>query len=70
MSTKRTRSRLDAYERRHRDLAKELAGAGYVASGSVALRYNQCAKSNCACKEGPTKRHGLWTAKVDGKTVN
>jgi hypothetical protein len=73
MTTKRTQSRLDAYERRYRALAAQLADVGYIASGSVALRYNQCGKSNCACQVDPTKRHGpywLWTAKVDGKTVN
>ena len=73
MTTKRTQSRLDAYERRYRDLAARLANVGYIASGSVALRYNRCGKSNCACQVDPTKRHGpywFWTAKVDGKTVN
>ena len=46
---------------------------GYLASGSVALRYNQYGKSNSGCQVDPTKRHGpywLWTAKVNGKTVN
>jgi hypothetical protein len=73
MTTKRTQLRLDAYERRYRDLATQLAHVGYIASGSVALRYSQCGKLHCACKQDPTKRHGpywLWTAKVDGKTVN
>ena len=73
MTTKRAQSRLDAYERRYHALAAQLADVGYFASGSVALRYNQCGKSNCACQVDPTKRHGpywLWTAKVDGKTVN
>ena len=44
-----------------------------LASGSVASRYNQCGKSNCACHDDPPKLHGpywRWTAKVDGKTVN
>ena len=39
----------------------------------LALRYNRCGKSNCACQKDPAKRHGpywLWTAKVDDKTVN
>ena len=73
MTTKATQARLDAYERRYRDLAKKLANIGYITSGSVALRYNRCGKPNCACKDDPAKRHGpywLWTAKVDGKTVN
>ncbi|MHB2029383.1 MAG: DUF6788 family protein [Acidimicrobiales bacterium] len=73
MTTTRTQLRLDAYERRYRALATQVADVGYIASGSVALRYNQCGKSNCACRVDPTKRHGpywLWTAKVEGKTVN
>ena len=73
MTTKRAQSRLDAYERRYRDLATQLADVGYITSGSVALRYNRCGKSNCACRQDPAKRHGpywLWTAKVDGKTVS
>ena len=73
MTTKRTQSRLDAYERRYRDLATQLAEVGYIASGSVAQRYNRCGKSNCACQVEPARRHGpywIWTAKVDGKTVN
>jgi adenosyl cobinamide kinase/adenosyl cobinamide phosphate guanylyltransferase len=73
MTTKRTQSRLNAYERRYRDLAEELANVGYITSGSVALRYNRCGKSNCACQVDPAKRHGpywVWTAKVDGKTVS
>lgn len=73
MATKRTQARLKAYERRYRALAKQLADVGYIASGSVASRYNQCGKSNSACHDDPPKLHGpywRWTAKVDGKTVN
>ena len=73
MTAKRTQSRLDAYERRYRDRARELANVGYITSGSVALRFNRCGKSNCACRVDPAKRHGpywLWTATVDGKTVS
>jgi hypothetical protein len=73
MTSKKTQSRLNAYERRYRALAAQLADVGYIAAGSVALRYNQCGKPHCACHEDPTKRHGpywLWTAKVNAKTVN
>ena len=65
--------RLASYERRYRDLARQLAEVGYIASGSVALRYNRCGKANCACHSNPPRLHGpywQWTAKVNGKTVN
>jgi hypothetical protein len=73
MATKRTATRLDAYERRYRELARRLADIGYIASGSVAPRFNRCGKANCACHSDPPQLHGpywQWTAKVDGKTVN
>lgn len=73
MVSKRTRSRLDAYERRYRELARQLGDIGYIASGSVASRFNRCGKANCACHADPPRLHGpywQWTAKIDGKTVN
>lgn len=73
MATKRTATRLRAYERRYRQLARQLADIGYIASGSVARRLNRCGKTNCACHADPPRLHGPywhWTAKVNGKTVN
>ena len=73
MTTKRDTTRLMSYQRRYRQLARELADVGYIASGSVASRFNRCGKANCACHADPPKLHGpywQWTAKVDGKTVN
>jgi hypothetical protein len=73
MATKRTTTRLGAYERRYRELARQLADIGYIASGSVAPRFNRCGKANCACHADPPRLHGpywQWTAKVDGKTIN
>lgn len=73
MTTKKTAARLESYERRYRDLARQLADIGYIASGSVAERFNRCGKPNCACHGDPPRLHGPywhWTAKVDGKTVN
>jgi hypothetical protein len=64
---------LQACERRYRDLAHELAEIGFIASGSVALRSNRCGKAYCACHGDPPRLHGpywLFTAKVNGKTVN
>lgn len=66
-------AKLESYERRYRDLAQQLANIGYIVSGSLAQRYNRCGKANCACKADPPRLHGpywLWTAKVNGKTVN
>jgi hypothetical protein len=73
MATKRTTTRLETYERRYRDLARQLADVGYIASGSVAPRYNRCGKEGCGCHADPPRLHGpyfQWTAKVAGKTVN
>jgi hypothetical protein len=66
-------AKLASYQRRHRALAAQLAAIGYIASGSIAQRYNRCGKSYCACHAEPPRLHGpywQWTAKVDGKTVN
>ena len=73
MANKKTTARLDSYERRYRALAQQLADIGYIASGSVAPRYNRCGKPTCRCHADPPTLHGpyyQWTAKVDGKTVN
>ena len=73
MATKTTTTRLKNYERRYRELARELADIGYIAAGSVAPRYNRCGKPNCRCHGDPPRLHGpylQWTAKVNGKTVN
>ncbi len=66
-------ARLASYERRYRELARQLAQIGWIASGSLALRPERCGKSNCACRSNPARLHGpYWhfTTKVDGKTVN
>lgn len=66
-------AQLASHERRYRDLARQLADIGYIASGSVALRHNRCGKDNCACHADPPQLHGpywQWTAKVNNKTVN
>lgn len=71
--TKEAEQRLASHERRYRDLARQLAEIGYVASGSLARRATRCGKAYCACSAEPPRLHGpYWhfTAKVDGKTVN
>jgi hypothetical protein len=73
MMTTATAARLAVCERRYRNLAQKIAEIGWVASGSVAQRFERCGKTNCACYSDPTRRHGpYWhfTAKVGGKTVN
>ena len=73
MATMRTTTRLETYERHYRELARQLADVGYIASGSVAPRYNRCGKEGCGCLADPPRLHGpyfQWTAKVAGKTVN
>jgi hypothetical protein len=73
VTTKQDAQRLEAYQRRYRELARQLGDIGYIASGTVASRFNRCGKANCACHRDPPKLHGPywhWTAKVNGKTVN
>ncbi|GAC1376833.1 MAG: hypothetical protein NVSMB4_05950 [Acidimicrobiales bacterium] len=73
MTTAPQPQRLASYERRYRDLARQLAEVGWIASGSVARRPERCGKANCACRVDPERMHGpYWhfTAKVEGKTVN
>ncbi|MGH9919829.1 MAG: DUF6788 family protein, partial [Nitrososphaerales archaeon] len=44
----RTRAqRLADYERRYRELLRELSELGLIRSGSLASRYNYCGKANC-----------------------
>ena len=61
------------HERRSRELLEELTRIGFIRSGSVAPRFNDCAKASCRCHGDPPQPHGPyfpWTAKVNGKTVN
>ncbi len=64
--------RLAEYDRRHRELAAQIAEIGIVAAGSVTRRYTRCASAGCRCNAEPPAPHGpywQWTAKVNGKTV-
>jgi hypothetical protein len=73
MASKGTPKRLSTYQDRYRQLARQLADIGYIASGSIAPRYNRCGKPNCACHAHPPVLHGPywhWTAKINGKTIN
>lgn len=69
----RTADRLARYERRYRELVGQLADIGFIATGSIARRYNRCGSPGCRCHGDPPQPHGpywQWTAKVNGKTVN
>lgn len=60
------------YERRYRELARELASIGFISSGSLLHRYTRCPNPDCRCRADPPEMHGphwQWTAKIDGKTV-
>ena len=64
--------RLKEYDRRHRELAAQIAEIGIVAAGSVTRRYTRCTSPGCRCNAAPPVRHGpywQWTATVNGKTV-
>lgn len=72
MARASTTDRLAGYERRYRELARQLADIGLIASGSVTRRYTRCGTPGCRCHADPPQPHGpywQWTAKVDGKTV-
>jgi hypothetical protein len=61
-----------SYQRRYRELAAQLAEIGFIASGSIVVRYTRCASAGCRCRADPPQRHGpyyQWSAKIDGKTV-
>ena len=73
MPSTSTNRRLAQVHRRYAALLKEIGDIGYIASGSLAPRYNRCGKPNCRCHGDPPQLHGPywhWTVKVDGKTVN
>ena len=67
-----TAARLADYQASYRRLGEQLAGIGYIASGSVIQRHTRCANPNCRCHAEPPQMHGpywQWTAKIGGKTV-
>jgi hypothetical protein len=72
MAPTRVEQRLAEYERRHRELAAQIAEIGIVAAGSVTRRFTRCTSVGCRCNADPPTLHGpywQWTAKVNGKTV-
>jgi hypothetical protein len=72
MARTRVEQRLAEYERRHRELAAQIAEIGIVAAGSVTRRFTRCTSVGCRCNAEPPTLHGpywQWSAKVNGKTV-
>ena len=62
-------AKLASYQKQYRALAAQLGAFGYIASGSLAQRYNRCGKANCACHADPPRLHGpywQWTARSGG----
>jgi len=54
---------------RQRALATELAGIGFVASGSVIAATTTCSTPGCRCRTDPARRHGpywQWSRSVGG----
>lgn len=69
---KRIQQRLQRYEQRYADLARQVSELGFIRSGSIATRKAACGKPSCRCHADPPQLHGpynVWTAKVNGKTV-
>ena len=72
MARPTTADDLASYQRRYRELAAQLAEIGFIASGSIVVRYTRCASAGCRCHADPPQRHGpyyQWSAKIAGKTV-
>lgn len=72
MAGKTVEDRLEDYDRRHRELAAQIAEIGIIAAGSVTQRFTRCTSAGCRCNADPPEPHGpywQWTAKVHGKTI-
>ncbi len=64
--------RLARYEKRHIELAKQIADIGFIAPGSIVKRFMKCGTPTCRCRADPPLLHGPYyqlTTKVNGKTV-
>ena len=49
--------RLAEYDRRHRELAAQIAEIGIVAAGSVTRRYTRC--TSAGCRATPTRLYRM-----------
>jgi len=58
-------------ERRHRQIAEEIAGLGLCLPGSLVERTTRCGSPRCRCHSDPSQLHGpypSWIRKVGAKT--
>ena len=65
-------SRLKELQRRQRELAREIAGLGFIQPGSVVQRHTYCQTPRCRCQADPPQLHGpywQWTRYAAGRTI-
>ena len=63
---------IEDLQRRHRELARQLADLDLISQGSVVLRYTHCGVPTCRCHADPPQLHGpywQWTRRDHGKTI-
>jgi hypothetical protein len=65
-------ARLKELQRRQRELARQIAGLGFIQPGSVVLRHTYCQTPGCRCQADPPQLHGpywQWTRYDAGRTI-
>jgi hypothetical protein len=65
-------ARLEALQRRQRELVRQLLDLGFVQQGTVVLRHTYCSTPGCRCHADPPQPHGpywQWTRYDSGKTI-
>lgn len=65
--------RLARLSERYKELAAQLAEAGFILKGSVVERFLPCGKASCRCRADPPRLHGpywQWSTRAQGKTVS
>lgn len=65
-------ARLEALQRRHHELARQILDLGFVQQGSVVLRHTYCRTPGCRCHADPPQPHGpywQWTRYRSGRTI-
>ncbi len=65
-------TRLNALQRRQRELARQILELGFIQPGSVVLRHTACRTPGCHCQADPPQLHGpywQWTRYDAGRTI-
>ncbi len=65
-------AQLQALQRRHRQLARQILELGFVQQGTVVRRHTYCQTPGCRCHADPPRPHGpywQWTRYASGKTI-